>query len=86
MIIHTIFGLVVAAVSYVIYQVTRTRRNVHDPAWKPTGVRPMTVWSYDEQAAVKAARRARKRTPSGRRYHASKPRETAAVVPLRRVK
>ncbi|MDH5244834.1 MAG: hypothetical protein OEW98_00170 [Betaproteobacteria bacterium] len=63
--------------------------NTPDPAWKATGIRPMTVWSYDEALAVRAARAARHRTPRGRRYRrpavpvAPRP---ATVVPMRRVK
>ena len=58
----------------------------YDPKWAPTGVRPMTEWSYDEAAAVKAARKARTRTASGRKYATPRPKPAATVVPLRRVK
>lgn len=58
-----------------------------DPAWRPTGVRPMTVWHYDEQAAVRAARKARTRTASGRVYKRPQKAPLASEpMRLRRVK
>jgi hypothetical protein len=60
-------------------------RDRHDPAWKPTGLKFLTPLHYDETAAVKAARAAKKRTASGRRY-ASPSKVQSNVVPLRRAK
>jgi hypothetical protein len=56
-----------------------------DKTWKPTGVKPMTPWHYDEQAAVGAARRAKRHSATGRRYQAitkPKAKHTADIVPM----
>lgn len=56
---------------------------LHDAAWKPTGIRPMTEWSYDEALAVAGARRAKRRSATGRVL--AKPRAPIAnVVRLQR--
>jgi hypothetical protein len=44
-----------------------------DPEWQPTGYRRTTAPGYDQDAAVRAALRARGRTATGRRYrHATR--------------
>jgi len=54
----------------------------HDPAWKPTGVKPLTEWHYDEVAAVKAARRAKRQTASGRHIPQPRKHATARVLSI----
>jgi hypothetical protein len=38
-----------------------------DPAWRPTGIRPLIADPYDYEQARRAAKRAQTRTESGRR-------------------
>jgi hypothetical protein len=54
-----------------------------DPAWHPTTLRFTTARDYDEQAAISGARRARRRTATGRLLPTPKPRPTADVRPFR---
>ena len=55
---------------------------LRDDAWKPTGVKAMSEWSYDEAKAVAGARRARRRSASGKALHRPKPTPCAKVLPM----
>lgn len=60
----------------------------HDPAWKPTGIRPKTALHYEQEQAIRMARKARRRSATGRLYNATKVPSTSTkvLVGLRRVK
>lgn len=59
--------------------------DLHDKAWAPTGIRPMTEWRYDEAKAVASARKARRRSPTGKLLPKPRP-HIAEIVPMRRAK
>jgi hypothetical protein len=53
-----------------------------DKAWKPTGLRFMTERTYDQAAAVRGARAARKRSETGKLLHKPRPKPGAKVLPM----
>ena len=57
-----------------------------DDAWRPTGVKPMVSAPYDEAQAVRASRRAKTRSETGRVYRRPAKPQTAKVLPMRRAK
>ena len=60
--------------------------DIHDPAWKATGVKPMVSAPYDEAQAVRASRRAKTRSETGRVYRRPAKPQAAKVLPMRRAK
>jgi hypothetical protein len=53
-----------------------------DAKWKPTGLRFTTGRDYLEANAVAGARRAKRRSASGKALHRPKPKPCAKVLPM----
>lgn len=57
-----------------------------DPKWKATGLKFTTAREYLQDKAVAGARRAKRRSDTGKLLHRPKPTPTARVTPFRRAK